>query len=72
MNNILNLAYLIDSNMKEFIFKNPIDKNQEHCEKYVLDKIMRATMGHLNPVLAMQMIKLHRKPMEEAGFCLQC
>lgn len=72
MKDIISIACLIDSGMKEFIFKNPNNKKQEDCESYVVGKIMKETKGRFNPSLAQQMVKLHRKPMEEAGFMLQC
>jgi len=72
MKDITTIASLIDSGMKEFIFKNPNNKNQEDCESYTLGKLMRETKGHINPSLVIQMIKLHRTPMEKAGFLMEC
>lgn len=72
MNSIVVLANLIDEHMNDFIFNNPLNKNQDECEMYILGKIMRETKGHMNPCLLMSIIKIHRLPMEKAGFALQC
>ena len=70
--NLIDIANLIDHYMTLWILKNPLDKRQEHCQDYVLKHLMQATHGHINPVLMENIIRLHRKPMEEAEFCMQC
>ena len=71
-NDVKMLAFLIDEHMKEFIKDNPNNKSQEDCENYVLGIMMRKTKGHINPSLMLAIIKIHRLPMEEAGFIMQC
>ena len=71
-NDIRVVASLVDVAMREFICKNPDNKRQEDCEHYVMVKLMKETKGRISPSLAQQMVKLHRLPMEEAGFAMQC
>ena len=72
MNNIIELAYVVDKAMKEFIHNNPENKKQEDCENYVMKQVMTKTKGSLNPNLTIQIVKFHKMPMQAAGFMLQC
>ena len=74
-NDLRDLANNIDLWMHEYIKDNPTDKfckEQEKCEKYVFNKLIRDCKGHIDFNLAQSLIRIHRKPMEEAGYMMQC
>jgi hypothetical protein len=67
MNNLIELANFIDSKMNYWISLNPNNKNQIDCETYIIDSIMKYTNNQIGIVLALQLIRLHEKPMKDAG-----
>lgn len=74
INDIVEVAAIIDEKMMEYVKDNPDDiaYGQQNAEDFALGAVLVACCGHVNPALIQSMCKLHRTPFKDSNYSLQC
>ena len=69
---LIALSHFIDNKMKEYIKNNTVVRIETECIRIITGEVMKKTKGRMNLSIVEYIIRYHRKPLEEAGYCLQC